>query len=125
MAGQRTGSWVVVAFAGAVGAAVSVLQRATTFQELRGDRLILVLTGFCKPLIGAAFAMFVFALVLPGGVLPLYLTGDQSPAGLPYLHPMHLALAFLAGFSERFVPDLAGRLEKTYVTKEKISRART
>jgi hypothetical protein len=33
----------------------------------------------------------------------------------------YLAIAFLAGFSERFIPDLTSSLERTYVTKVKMS----
>lgn len=116
LAGFHPVTWLVIALAGSLGGAVSVLQRIATFKEVRGDRLVLVITGFSKPLIGAAFAMFVFALVA-GDIIPLNLS---IPAGST-LSPLHLALAFLAGFSERFVPDLTGSLERTYVTKVKVS----
>jgi hypothetical protein len=120
LAGERTSSWVYVALFGTLGAAVSVLQRVATFREIRGDRWVLAITGFTKPLIGAAFAMFVFTLIV-GNVIPLTFARAEPIPGQVMLHPVHLAIAFLAGFSERLVPDLARNVEEGYVVTAKTA----
>jgi hypothetical protein len=68
----------------------------------------LFFTGFFKPIIGTAFALFVFA-TLKAGLIPLAI--DESVEGLYFF----AALAFVSGFSERFAKDIAERAEQTVV----------
>jgi uncharacterized membrane protein len=99
---------VLVAVAGAVGSVVSILVRIRDFTEIRIlNPPALFWTGLFKPIIGAAFALFVFC---------------AFGAGLIFVNPaanegfLVLAFAFVAGFSERFAPDLVSSLERSVRT---------
>jgi hypothetical protein len=61
-------------------------------------------TGLLKPVVGVAFALFVYALLKSGVLKP-----GVADANLIYLY---VVIGFIAGFSERFAPDLITRIEK-------------
>jgi hypothetical protein len=90
--------------AGIAGASMSVLYRS---HELAlaptSSRSFVILQGACRPILGALFGAF---LVLAcKGELLLALAKD---------HPLALyPLAAVAGFSERFIPEIMSHLEAT------------
>jgi hypothetical protein len=99
------GQMVLVAIAGAFGAAVSVMWRQTsgTFTinlPTLGSASELRLMGALRPAIGAVFALAVFVFAM-SPILPLETTTRDT-----YLL---VALGFLAGFSERFAQDMFAR----------------
>ena len=93
---------------GAFGAVTSIMVRLRSFDSIHAPPLTMFLTGLFKPFIGAFFAAFAVVLAesklinLPDGAL-VYLI---------------LAIAFVAGFSERFGEDL------TKVVVDKVSPPR-
>ena len=96
--------YLMVAFAGMVGSIVSILVRIRDFDDQKAEhRAILFFTGFFKPLIGAASALFA-VIILEAGLIPLEMAGDRQTF-------FFLALAFVAGFSERLASDLVSRTE--------------
>jgi hypothetical protein len=97
---------IVAACVGALGSFVSIMVRLTDFAKVEAhtDRTVLFLTGFAKPLIGAAFAFFVYA-IFNSGIFEIKV-GDGKEL---YLFS---ALSFLAGFSERFARDILSRTEE-------------
>jgi hypothetical protein len=99
------GQTVLVAIAGAFGAAVSVMWRQTsgTFTialPTLGSASELRLMGALRPAIGAVFALAVFVFAM-SPLLPL-----ETETRDTYLV---VALGFLAGFSERFAQDMFAR----------------
>jgi hypothetical protein len=94
----------LVALAGVIGSVVSLLTRVPEFAEQRHvSRFVLEAIGFCKPLIGTAFALLAYCL-LGANFIPL------KPE--PSAHAAFLAvLGFVAAFSERFIPDMIFRTE--------------
>ena len=102
--------FVFVAVAGAIGSVISILVRIRDFTEIRIlNPPALFWTGFFKPIIGAAFALFVFF---------------AFESELVFVNPevnerfMYVTLGFVAGFSERFAPDLVSRLERSIGASE-------
>jgi hypothetical protein len=96
---------VLVTLAGAAGSVVSLLTRVREFdQQRKTPRAVLFLTGLFRPIIGIIFGLFIY-LLLQSGLLPI-----EMPAG-PGLG-FYSAIAFIAGFSERFVPDIVGQTER-------------
>jgi hypothetical protein len=65
--------------------------------------VILFCTGLTKPLVGAASAVFLYVLVT-SGIVAIDLTQYDDTA-------FFASVAFVAGFSERLLPDLAKRAE--------------
>ena len=62
--GVETDYLLMVAVAGSIGSIVSIMVRIQDFSGLRDvDPAVLFFTGFFKPVIGASFALFVFARV--------------------------------------------------------------
>jgi hypothetical protein len=96
---------LLVATAGAVGAAVSVPMRMTTGSfrmnlptlnaEMKGTDVRLVAS--LRPVIGLVLALASYAMVV-GGLAPV--DADRSPTAI------YVAVAFLAGFTERFAQDM-------------------
>lgn len=100
-------AWVVVG--GALGGITSLLVRLHDFAVIarwspEADPKVLFFTGLLKPVVGLVFALFSWS-AFSSGLLSLNLQiAATNPA------PLYFALSFLAGFSERFVPDLANRV---------------
>jgi hypothetical protein len=96
---------VLIAVAGALGSVISILVRIRDFSEIRIlNPPALFWTGFFKPIIGAAFALFVFS-AFAADFLSINRAVNQEF--------MLLTLGFVAGFSERFAPDLVSRIESS------------
>ncbi|GLZ48183.1 hypothetical protein Acsp06_43680 [Actinomycetospora sp. NBRC 106375] len=91
--------------AGAIGAVVSVMVRLTRGQQLDIDtdqtHLMTALAGAFRPIIGAVLAAALFTFI-QGGLVPIAVptVGAVADVGLFFC-----ALAFLAGFSERWAQD--------------------
>jgi hypothetical protein len=97
-----------VVLIGALGGIVSIMVRVEKFGAVRDtDPWVLFFTGFFKPIVGMSFAFFLFAFLNSG------LTGIAPAQGKE--HHFFLALAFVAGFSERFIHDVASRAERYVV----------
>ena len=99
---------VLSAAAGAIGAFVSVLQRMASDKSFPvhydlGKRVLYML-GSYRPVLGAVFGVFTY-FVLASGIL-----GTSLPAKTNHLY-YYGALAFVAGFSERFTRVLAKSVE--------------
>jgi hypothetical protein len=96
---------VLLGLAGALGSIISILVRIKDFTEIRIlNPPALFWTGFFKPIIGAAFSLFVFCAFAAG------LINVTSGVNQRF---MFLTLGFIAGFSERFAPDLVSGIERT------------
>lgn len=95
---------LMVGLAGALGSIVSIMVRIADFSSLENaDPSVLFFTGFFKPVVGAAFALFIFA-VLKAGLIPI----TVQPETEQYFF---MALSFVSGFSERFAKDVASKIE--------------
>lgn len=105
--------------AGALGGIISILARmkdialVNQWKDPKSYPTVLFFTGFFKPLLGMAFAVFVYA-VLNTGLLEINssIIGDNN--GFWF----YFALAFLSGFSERFAPDVAEKIENVVTTRD-------
>lgn len=96
---------VAVGIGGLVGSCVSIMVRLQDFAAAKsGDLAIVFFTAFFKPIVGSAFALFVFAL-LKSGLLPI----DVKEGVEQYFY---IALSFVSGFSERFAKDVASKTEE-------------
>lgn len=95
--------------AGAVGAFVSVLQRmASEKYDVHydlGKRTVLML-GSYRPVLGAVFGVFTY-LVLASGLLQTASPDDEHALAF------YGALAFVAGFSDRFTKVLVQGASRT------------
>jgi hypothetical protein len=91
---------VLTIVAGGVGAVTSVMVRITRGQRLSVDtaqgRLVTLLAGAFRPLVGAVFGVALYVLVVAEFV-PIELPAQREH--------FFAALAFLAGFSERWAQD--------------------
>jgi hypothetical protein len=99
---------VLVMLAGAAGSIVSLLIRVREFDRQRkSPRAVLFLTGLFRPIIGTIFGLFVYLLLL-SELLPIEVPAGPAVGFYP-------AIAFIAGFSERFVPDVVDHAERGIV----------
>jgi hypothetical protein len=92
--------------AGGVGAIVSVMSRLTSDKlgvDPSAGALLIRLAGAFRPVVGGIFGLAIFVFV-QATVLPVKIT----VTGLQ-LNYFYLAIAFLAGFSERFAQDAITR----------------
>jgi hypothetical protein len=104
--GIRLSLLLVVVIGGALGSSVSVIIRAQNMvYGHRPEPLVLFFTGLLKPIIGIAFAIFIFAALESG----LISVGSREQTNRTYLY---LAISFVAGFSERFVQDILMKTEQ-------------
>ena len=105
--GQNDQHFILVGLAGAVGSIVSMLVRIQDFDDEKAEhRAILFFTGFFKPVIGVASALFM-VIILEAGLIPLGIADTDRRVFF------FLALAFVAGFSERLASDLVSQAEGT------------
>jgi hypothetical protein len=103
------GTLLLVAMAGAVGAAISVPMRMTSGSfrmnlptlnaEMKGTDLHLV--GALRPLMGLVLALASYAVVL-AGLVPM----DKSGGDHVKQMSLYVAIGFLSGFTERFAQDM-------------------
>jgi len=106
---------ILILMTGTLGGAVSLLTRLKDFDDPKNqkynDDLLPLLIGLTKPILGGSFAFFIL-LILNSSISPLEIRGrnDDNGNGI-YLYGI-LAMAFVAGFSERIVPDLISQVEK-------------
>lgn len=103
----------VVGASGALGSVVSILIRLKEFDvEFREilDPVIPFLIGAVKPIIGASFGIFMYALI-SSGLIPL----DTNPTDVKGRKEelFYFAIAFTVGFSERLAKDVIARAETT------------
>ncbi|NOQ36364.1 MAG: hypothetical protein GQ569_10800 [Methylococcaceae bacterium] len=102
--GIPTELFLMVAMFGAVGSIVSIMVRIQDFMSVDvKDHFILYFTGFFKPIIGLSFALFLLALIKSGWV-PLDIKTETE-------NYFFMAIAFIAGFSERFARDIVSNIE--------------
>jgi hypothetical protein len=96
---------VLVGLTGALGSVVSVMYRIDQFtDDSSSGPLRLFFTGLFKPIIGVGFALFVFA-ALSAKLTPLL---QPAPGTEAYFFA---AIGFLAGFVEKFAPDLINTVD--------------
>jgi hypothetical protein len=98
------GSQLTVCLAcGGIGAIVSVMVRITNRRNVQvgidQGRVVTILSGAFRSIIGAVFGAVLFVLVT-GGLLPIATPGEHGDVPLFFA-----GLAFLAGFSERWAQD--------------------
>ncbi len=97
---------------GALGSTISVIVRANTFiRQAEENNNDLFLTGFFRPFVGMSFAIFCVALIEAGifsGIFDLNSRKDAEDQVYFYV-----AIAFVAGFSERLVRDVVIKTEDT------------
>ncbi|MEM6401519.1 MAG: hypothetical protein AAF757_15000 [Cyanobacteria bacterium P01_D01_bin.116] len=95
---------------GALGSAVSIIVRANKFiKQGKEGESDLFFTGFFRPIVGMSFAIFAVALIESGvfsGILQISARENRTI----YLY---MAIAFVAGFSERLVEDVVLKTENT------------
>lgn len=95
---------------GALGSAVSVIVRANKFIEQgKEGQSDLFFTGFFRPIVGMSFAIFAVALIESGVFSGIFRIAERENRNV-YLY---MAIAFVAGFSERLVEDVVLRTEHT------------
>lgn len=95
--------WYAVAIFGGLGSIASIASRFSEYRTIYANSAThLVGHGLTKPLLGVILGLFV-AVVIHADLLPLE-DGASRPA-------LSMAFAFIAGFSERFARDVAGRVE--------------
>lgn len=93
-----------VVIAGALGSTVSMMGRIQDIDPLRlSDRWLPFLMGLFRPIIGIAFALFAAACIQ--SELITFAVNDDKRIFFV------LAVAFVAGFSERLAPDLIDKVE--------------
>jgi hypothetical protein len=97
--GTSLGMLLLVSLAGALGSIVSVLIRIQnhSFKPKVWEPIPFMFTGLFKPIVGMAFAIFVFA-IFNSGIVPVDVMGPDNG---PKENLFFLAVAFIAGFSER------------------------
>jgi hypothetical protein len=106
---------ILILMTGTLGGAVSLLTRLQDFDNPKNqkydDDLLPFIIGLTKPILGGSFAFFIL-LILNSNISPLEIRGgtENNRNGI-YLYGL-LTMAFVAGFSERLIPDLINQVEK-------------
>ena len=109
---------LAVVATGALGSFVSVIVRANQFIN-KHQQLDLFFVGFFRPIVGMAFACFLVAILESGIFSSVLSISAVKPDRKIYLY---VAIAFVAGFSERLIKDLgvgqtSGMLEVHSITE--------
>ena len=94
--------WAATAAAGVAGAIVSVLQRMTSGSlaiSAEADPQMVLTIGYCRIALGVGLGVISYVLV-GGGLVALSPPSGSTPA------LYFAAIAFIAGFSERFARDM-------------------
>jgi len=98
----------LVAFSGALGSIVSIMVRLHQFEDAsNANHAIQFFTGLFKPIVGSAFALFIF-VVLSSGLIPVAIQTEKA-------RYFFAALSFVAGFSERFAQDVVTKTETSVI----------
>ncbi|MDB9428490.1 hypothetical protein PN482_06075 [Microcystis aeruginosa CS-555/01A07] len=106
---------ILILMTGTLGGAVSLLTRLQDFDNPKNqkydDDLLPFIIGLTKPILGGSFAFFIL-LILNSSISPLQIRTDNGNKGNDtYLYGL-LTMAFVAGFSERLIPDLINQVEE-------------
>ena len=103
-----------VALAGALGGITSTLTRIREYQNNDDytDTVLPIYIGLIRPFVGGAFGVLLFVL-LSSKLLPLQV-GDDSDDTLNKWYGF-IAIAFVAGFSERLVKDMISQTEGQFL----------
>jgi hypothetical protein len=106
---------ILILMTGTLGGAVSLLTRLQDFDNPKNqkydDDLLPFIIGLTKPILGGSFAFFIL-LILNSNISPLQIRGGtEDNENDIYLYGL-LTMAFVAGFSERLIPDLINQVEK-------------
>ncbi|MEA5464880.1 hypothetical protein [Leptothoe sp. PORK10 BA2] len=102
-----------VALAGALGGITSTLTRIREYRnEDYTDTVLPIYIGLIRPFVGAAFGVLLYVL-LSSQLLPLQV-GDDSDDTLKKWYGF-IAIAFVAGFSERLVKDMISQTEDRFL----------
>lgn len=110
--------WVLL-FAG-MGTLCSVYARLASIDMCDEPiAFIIISSGVLKPIIASFFAFAIVQMLKIGMVHVGSAAGTQDNDD----HHLYLLAAFLAGFSERFGPDLMGRAEGAFVAADKAPAA--
>lgn len=109
-ASELDGESIVTALvAGGLGAVISVMTRIGARRlevDFEAARTQIIALGAFRPFIGAVFGV-ALAVLIDSGLLPLRV-GASEPG-----QNFYAAIAFLAGFSERWAQDMLGLARKT------------
>jgi hypothetical protein len=111
---SSSGQFLVSLGTGSCGAVVSVMYGMTSgslrlnYLVASGEsgRGVLVFAGSLRPLVGAMFGVVLYVLLI-SGLLPLDIPDDPERATF-----FHIAVAFLAGFSERWARGILDGTEE-------------
>ena len=126
MAAPEQDLLVMSLLVGALGAVVSVMQRMTSGNltlRFRAGRILILLLGGFRPIIGAVFGVLAYVLILVG-LLPVRIpeTAPVPTALVQSVVPYFLGVAaFFAGFSERFAQDMLATGQDQLSAKTKPS----
>ncbi len=105
---------LLILMTGTLGGAVSLLTRLQDFDNPKNqkydDDLVPLMIAATKPILGGSFAFFIL-LILNSSISPLEIRGKTEEKNDNYLYGL-LTMAFVAGFSERLIPDLINQVEK-------------
>ena len=105
---------------GTLGGGVSLLARLQDFDNPKNqkydDDFLPFAIGLTKPILGGSFAFFIL-LILNSNIFPIDIRRSTEDKGNDtYLYGL-LAMAFVAGFSERLIPDLISQVEKKVIVE--------
>jgi hypothetical protein len=99
---------LLIGVVGALGSIASIMLRIRDSDfaayTANNDPWPWLFFGLFKPVIGALFALFIFA-VIKSGLLPVEVTDDTEGW-------LIIAVSFIAGFSERFAPSMLSSTEE-------------